>query len=55
MVFYKCGICELLTSEVFKKCPSCGVDGLKTKELYAKVVDMGELLSKPIEESSEED
>lgn len=39
MILYKCNICGLLTSEIFKRCPLCGVDGGKTKELYEKVED----------------
>lgn len=48
MLFYKCGTCGLLSSELFTKCPSCGVDSIKTQEMYSKIVFAGKLPQKPI-------
>jgi len=36
MIFYKCN-CGLITNEIFKRCPSCGVESKKIKEEYEKV------------------
>lgn len=36
MIFYKC-TCGLMTNELFKRCPSCGIESKKIKEEYAKV------------------
>jgi hypothetical protein len=48
MIFYKCN-CGLITNEMFKRCPSCGVESKKIKEEYtlykSNTVDIKEYLS----------
>lgn len=46
MIFYNCNTCGLLTSEIFNRCPECGVYSNKTKESYEKVKICDELSKK---------
>lgn len=50
MIFYKCNICGLLCSELFNKCPSCGVESIKTQESYSRIVLAKKLPQKPFKD-----
>lgn len=37
MIMYECNVCGLITSNIFKICPSCGVNSTKTKKEFTEV------------------
>jgi len=42
MIFYKCN-CGLITNEIFKRCPSCGVESKRIREEYEKAQESSSL------------